>query len=88
MKCFPQGSTEEPDLHHNEIANSFEYASFMLESYFLMFGLQLNVLCRATNMPCVLTDLSDSFNYSTPNKDKWLSLNNNVPRPKFVPRCT
>lgn len=52
MKCFPQGSTEEPDFDHNEIANSFVYALFMLESYFLMFGLQLNVLCRATNMSC------------------------------------
>jgi hypothetical protein len=61
MKCFPQGSTEEPDFDHNEIANSFVYALFMLESYFLMFGLQLNVLCRATNMSCWLDQVVRIF---------------------------
>lgn len=28
---------KEPNFHHNEIANSFEYASFIFESHFLMF---------------------------------------------------
>lgn len=42
MKCFPQGSTGEPDDHHNEIANSFVDSPIMLESYFVTFGLQLN----------------------------------------------
>lgn len=51
-EVLPTGSYWRISLLHNEISDSFLHSSFILKSHFVMFGLQLNVLCRVTNMPC------------------------------------
>lgn len=51
-EVLPTGPYWRTRLHHHEIADSFVHSPFMLESHFVMFALQLNVLCRVTNMLC------------------------------------